>query len=246
MIDLQQFAHFKENIVSKIVSSLEPVWSCAPETKQACFELLSKHFACVTWKQFNADFHEKQYVAVLRRDGRLVGFSTMVAIPIVTSGETIHIAFSGDTAIEFEARNSIGFGTTLSSFFRENISAYGDGNVWYVLISKGWRTYKAMEFMFHSFTPHPNNTPADLERRVITAFGRKRHPSRFNEETLVLQGLQGDQKLKDGSPDLDVPTTELGAFFKRSNPNFAQGDELVCIARLSYNNFTERFKRCFR
>ncbi len=232
--------------MSKIVRSLEPVWSCTSQTRQECFELLSKHFDGVTWSQFNADFHEKQYVAVLRRESRLVGFSTMVTIPVVTDREAIHIAFSGDTAIEFEARNSISFGTTLSSFFRENISTYGDGNVWYVLISKGWRTYKAMEFMFHSFTPHPNNTPTDLERRVITAFGKKRYPSRFNEETLVLQGLPGDQKLKNGSPDLLVPTTELGYFFKKNNPNFAHGDELICIARLSYDNFTERFKRCFR
>ncbi len=233
--------------MSKIVSSLEPVCSCTPQTKQECFELLSKHFDGVTWSQFNTDFHEKQYVAVLRKEGQLVGFSTMVTIPIVTSdGNSIYIAFSGDTAIEFEARNSIGFGVTLSSFFRENISTYGDGTVWYVLISKGWRTYKAMEFMFHSFTPYPSKQMSDLERGIITTFGRERYPSRFNEKTLVIHGMQGDQKLKDGSPDLEVPPTELGAFFKKMNPDFAQGDELMCLACLSNNNFTERFKRCFR
>ncbi len=233
--------------MSKIVSSLEPVWSCTPQTKQECFELLSRHFDGVTWSQFNADFHEKQYVAVLRKDGRLVGFSTMVTISIATSkGNSLQIAFSGDTAIEFEARNSIGFGVTLSSFFRENISTYGDGSVWYLLISKGWRTYKAMEFMFHSFTPHPSREVSDLERGIIVAFGRERYPSRFNQKTLVIHGLQGDQKLKNGSPDLEVPLTELGTFFKEKNPDFAQGNELVCLARLSYDNFTSRFKRCFR
>lgn len=233
--------------MSKIVSSLEPVWSCTPKTKQECFELLSRHFACVTWSQFNTDFHEKQYVAVLRKDGRLVGFSTMVTIPIVTAGgRTFYVAFSGDTAIEFEARNSLGFGITLSSFFRENISIYGDGEVWYALISKGWRTYKAMEFMFHSFVPHPAREMTILEREIVTTFGKKKYPSRLNEEALILRGLHGDQKLKEGSPDLEVPMTELGTFFKKSNPNFAQGDELICLARLSYDNFTERFKRCFR
>lgn len=233
--------------MSKIVSSLEPVWSCPPETKQECFELLSRHFACVTWSQFNADFHEKQYVAILRKDGFLVGFSTMVTIPITTTkGESLYIAFSGDTAIEFEARNSLGFGITLSSFFRENISTYGDSKVWYVLISKGWRTYKAMEFMFHSFSPCPSKNISTLEREIAVTFGKNRYPSRLKEENLILQGLHGDQKLKDGSPDLEVPTTELGLFFKQKNPNFAQGDELICLARLSYDNFTERFKRCFR
>ena len=90
------------------------------------------------------------------------------------------------------------------------------------------------------------NTPTDLERGVITAFGKKRYPTRLDEENLVLRGMEGDQKLKNGSPDLEVPENELGAFFKKSNPNFSHGDELVCLARLSYDNFTERFKRCFR
>jgi hypothetical protein len=233
--------------MSKIVNSLEPVWSCTPQTKQECFELLSRHFDGVTWRQFNADFHEKQYVAVLRTEGHLVGFSTMVTLPITTAeGTSLHIAFSGDTAVEFAARKSIGFGTTLSSFFRENISTYGDGKVWYVLISKGWRTYKAMEFMFHSFTPHPSREMSTMERSIIAAFGKKRYPLRFNEATGVLSNLDGDQKLKGGSPDLDVPDTKLGCFFKEKNPNFAGGDELICLARLSYDNFTTRFKRCFR
>jgi hypothetical protein len=170
----------------------------------------------VTWRQFNADFHEKQYVAVLRTEGHLVGFSTMVTLPITTAeGTSLHIAFSGDTAVEFAARKSIGFGTTLSSFFRENISTYGDGKVWYVLISKGWRTYKAMEFMFHSFTPHPSREMSTMERSIIAAFGKKRYPLRFNEATGVLSNLDGDQKLKGGSPDLDVPDTNLDVSSKR-------------------------------
>ena len=231
----------------KIVSSLEPVWSCTPETKLACFELLSKHFSSVSWKQFNADFHEKQYVALLRKEDRVVGFSTMVTLPIVKAeGDPIFIAFSGDTAVEFEARNSVGLGVTLSSFFRENISSYGDGNVWYVLISKGWRTYKAMEFMFHSFTPYPGKNISIAERSVINAFGNSRYPDRFNEEIVILRGLHGDQKLREDSPDLEVASTELGKFFKQCNPNFANGDELICVARLSYDNFTKGFKRCFK
>lgn len=233
--------------MSKITSSLEPVWSCSPRTKQECFELLSKHFSCVTWNQFNTDFHEKQYVAILRKDGFLVGFSTMVTIPITTAnGKPVYVAFSGDTAIEFEARNSMGFGITLSSFFRENISTYGDGKVWYILISKGWRTYKAMDFMFHSFSPYPSKEISILEREIAVNFGKSKYPSRLQEESLILHGLNGDQKLKDDSPDLEVPTTELGLFFKQKNPNFSNGDELICLASLSYENFTERFKRCFR
>ncbi len=248
MIYLQQFVHFQgEYIVSKIISSLEPVWSCAPETKQECFELLSRHFDHVSWKQFNTDFHEKQYVALLRKEERIVGFSTMVTIPITTAeGNHISVAFSGDTVVEFDSRNSVGLGVVLSSFFRENISAYGDGNVWYVLISKGWRTYKAMEFMFHSFTPYPRKNITHEERSIIASFGRSKYPSRFDQEKLVLHGLEGDQKLRGGSQDLEVPNTELGSFFKERNPNFANGDELICLARLSYDNFTERFKRCFR
>ncbi len=233
--------------MSKIVSSLEPVWSCTAHTRQECFELLSRHFTNVTWSQFNADFHEKHYVAILRKDGRLVGFSTMVTIPITAAtGDQLYVAFSGDTAIEFEARNSTGLGSTLSSFFRENISKYGDGVVWYVLISKGWRTYKAMEFMFHSFTPHPSRDMTAHERMIGASFGRNKYPARFTEGSLVLRSLCGDQKLRGDSPDLEVPHTPLGSFFTENNPGFAQGDELICLARLSYDNFTERFRRCFR
>ena len=236
-----------ELIMSKIIGTLEPVWSCRPEVKQACFELLSRHFQGVTWKQFNTDFHEKQYVALLRKSDRIVGFSTMTILPIfLSSGHVMNIAFSGDTIVEFEDRNTTELGKSLASFFREAISVHGDGNVWYVLISKGWRTYKALEFMFYCFAPHSHQKLSILEREVIVGFGKEKYPSRFNEKNLIIKALDGDQKLQPNSPDLKVPPSELGTFFIERNPGFADGDELVCVSRLSYDNFTERFKRCFR
>lgn len=233
--------------MSKIIASLEPTWATTPQTKQTCFELLSRHFESVTWGQFNKDFHEKEYVAVLRDGATVVGFSTMAVFPVLApSGKQFHIAFSGDTAIEFKARNSLGFGITLSSFFREKISEHGDGNVWYVLISKGWRTYKAMEFMFHNFSPSPSRQTDAEESEVMEAFGTTRYPHRFVKEHQILRAKVGDQRLRDTSPDLFIPHTELGDFFVQRNPGFKEGDELICVARLSYSNFTERFKRCFR
>lgn len=233
--------------MSKIVSTLELVSTTSRTTREACFRLLAKHFAGVTWEQFQNDFLEKKYVAILRREGVVVGFSTMVTVPVYDRNHILHqVAFSGDTAVEFDARNSIGFGTALSSFFKENISEYGDGNVWYILISKGWRTYKAMEFMFHSFAPCPTREILTEEKEIVSAFAKMRYPSRFDEEGLVLRSYSGDQRLSEGSPDLVVPDSMLGNFFVDKNPNFAQGDELICIANISHANFTRAFQRCFR
>ena len=62
--------------------------------------LMQAHYEGVTEQQFLADLAAKQWVILLRDQGRLCGFSTQVLFDHPFDGGTVKILFSGDTVIE--------------------------------------------------------------------------------------------------------------------------------------------------
>lgn len=253
--------------MSKIALAIQPVSLISEEHTQQCFKLLEKHFLGADWKKFQKDLSEKEFVITLTNQGKIVGFSTIgtfvVSVPEkvkvskgtntfesiqfdLTEEVGVPVIFSGDTAVDLEVRNTPHFGTALGWYFKRAIEKFGNTRAWYIMLSKGFRTYKAMEFMFKKFAPTEHNQFTELEKNIASNFCQERYGSRFVKEEMLIKASDGDQKLQQLSPDLTVPRSEQGDFFTLRNPNFERGDELVCIANISIENFTRRFQRCFR
>src|SRR4051794_14012317 len=72
----------------------------------AMHQLLSAHFEGVTREQFGRDIAEKNWAILIERDGRLVGFSTLLAYETQFDGERLSVIYSGDTIVAPEAWNS--------------------------------------------------------------------------------------------------------------------------------------------
>ena len=68
--------------------------------------------------------------------------------------------------------------------------------------------------------------------------GQWKYGDRFNTETWVVKARPGDQLLRPGVADISSQQLKKGhiAFFARTNPGHARGDELVCLARCHHDN----------
>jgi hypothetical protein len=151
--------------------------------------------------------------------------------------------FSGDTAVLPEYRTSFALGQELARHFHHAHDRNPGRPVSYVLISKGWRTYKIMPFFFREFFPRHDAETPPFERALIDAFGQSRYPDRYDEGVIRFAGEPAPRVRPDGvdaDPAKSDPHTE---FFLRVNSRYLEGDELVCVARIHPTNYTGQLRR---
>ena len=230
---------------------LVSVANCPTNVVTKCYELLDRHFNGVGQDAFLQDLREKEMIAYLRvcndtsgDQFEVGGFSTMMTSSMSIGGISHRIVFSGDTIVAQEFRRSFGLGYCLGEYFYSKL-AEGQENLWYVMLSKGCGTYRAMDFMFQEFAPSPvnlDNKAIAVAKRFIT----DKYPSREICGDIVLVAEDDAQRLRTMSSDLEIESDDLGKFFSTNNPGFASGDELICIAKVHPGNFSNMFKRVLR
>ncbi|HET9999503.1 MAG TPA: hypothetical protein VFQ36_01335 [Ktedonobacteraceae bacterium] len=231
--------------MTHIVSQTKKVAACSEEERETFYRLLCHEFAGVSWHDFMRDFREKDAVMILRKEhraGEIVGWSTLMLLTLDVSGKEVKGVFSGDTAVLPEYRNSTGLGVELSRYFMQAYRQFPQHPVYYILISKGWRTYKIMPFFFKEFAPRYDKPTSAGDKAVMDAFGRKKYPHHYQSATGVV--TFSPQKVRPESIDaMPSKMDEHTQFFLHSNPGYLEGHELVCIARIVPDNFTNRLKR---
>jgi hypothetical protein len=232
-------------VTPTIVGETRPVAACGSAERRACFELLGRLFLGVTWDEFGRDFQEKDAVMFLRdaETGAIGGFSTVTELELPVDDELVPVVFSGDTAVLPAYRTSFRLGQELVRYLHEAYERHAGRPLSYVLISKGWRTYKILPFFFREFFPrHDVATPA-FEGALRDAFGEAKYPERYDEGVIRFAGDAG-QRVRPGSVDaLPVRLDPHTAFFLRANSGYLEGDELVCAARIEPANYTGRLTR---
>ena len=234
--------------MTHIASQTKKVAACSQQEIETFYRLLCQEFLGISWDDFMRDFREKDAVMILRKEhdqGEIVGWSSLMvltlALPGIQNGEVKGI-FSGDTVVLPEYRSGIGLGVELGGYFMQVYRRFPQHLVYYILISKGWRTYKIMPFFFHEYSPRYDKPTSALDQAVIDAFGKKKYPHHYSPATGVV--TFSPQRLRPGS--IDAIPQKLDAhtqFFLEKNPGFLEGHELVCVARISPDNFTNALKR---
>jgi hypothetical protein len=231
--------------VTEIVGETRRVPDLTRDELRACFELLQRLFLGVTWEDFLRDLEEKDDVMFLRDadTGAIGGFSTLAELEIGVAGEPVLVVFSGDTAVLSEYRTSFALGQELARHFHHAYERNPGRPVSYVLISKGWRTYRLMPFFFREFFPrHDAGTPP-FERALIDAFGKSRYPDRYDDGVIHLAGEPAPRVRPDGVDAVPARSDPHTEFFLRVNSRYLEGDELVCAARIHPTNYTDRLRR---
>jgi Acetyltransferase (GNAT) domain len=231
--------------VTEIVGETRGVTDLTHDELRACFELLRRLFLDVTWEDFLRDLEEKDEVMfLLDADTRTIGgFSTLTELEIDVFGERVPVVFSGDTAVLPEYRTSLALGQELARHFHDAHEENPGRPISYVLVSKGWRTYRLMPFFFREFFPrHDVETPR-FERALIDAFGESRYPDRYDKGVLRSAGEPAPRIRPDSVDAVPARSDPHTEYFLRVNSRYLEGDELVCAARIHPTNYTVRMRR---
>jgi hypothetical protein len=233
--------------MNHIVGETKPTRRCSEDEKRRFYELLCKGFLGVSWSNFLRDFQEKEAVIVLRKDhhnGEIVGFSTLVVLTLQLFGEEVKGIFSGDTFVLPEYRGSLGMAAQLGSYFLHIRERFPQHKAYYILMSKGWRTYKIMPFLFLDFFPRYDQPIPARERAVMDTFGKVKYPRYYRAERGLIVFPGDAARLNPESIDaIPVKRDAHTQFFLRANPGYLRGDELVCVASVTPDNFATALKR---
>ena len=210
--------------------------------RDGMFALYSRYFATASQTVFERDLDEKHWVVLLRDgDGAIGGFSTLMRMDI----DSRTIFFSGDTIV---ARHRWGT-TDLGRLWLRHVHALASASahdVYWFLISSGFRTYRFLPIFFHDFHPRFDLPTPELKSLLDTIATRK-FGAAYDAATGIVR-LAAPAPLREGVSDparraLHDPHVR---FFVDANPGHAGGDELACLVRVSDDNLTAAGLRMLR
>ena len=205
-----------------------------PETDiDAMFSLMNTFYDNMSRDVFRKDLADKDYCLILKNEQQeIVGFTTQKILTFELDGQPVHGVFSGDTIIHRDYWGSLEMYVVFARFFFELGKSY-DRLYWF-LISKGYKTYRMLPVFFRTFYPSYRMETPLLEKRVMDAYASSLYPDDYNPGTGVIEYGSVKDKLKDGVADITAkelrhPDIE---YFVRANPDYKDGNDLVCLALL--------------
>jgi hypothetical protein len=216
-------------------------------TESAMFALLASHFAGVERTTFERDLAEKTSVILIEDDeGILRGFSTLRVYETDAPGFPVTIVYSGDTIVERACWGSPALPRTWIHLVQQ-IAPVDRGDVYWLLLTSGYRTYRFLSVFFRTFYPRYDEPTPAAAQALLDAIAAERFGSRFDAATGLVR-FEHPQRLAD-----DLAGVPIGRaadahveFFLARNPGFAAGDELACLTRIHDTNLTPAGRRMAR
>lgn len=213
-------------------------------------ELMTLYYDGVSREQFNTDLDEKEAIMMMldSRTDDIVGFSTFLILNLEVENRIIKGFFSGDTVVHADYRKTTTMGVEIGKNFISTLQRFPRHPVYWILISKGCRTYRIMPIFFLDWFPrHDRATPLDI-KNIMDAFGQIKYPLNYDKEAGLITFSGPAEALRPGVAEahegrLQDPHIR---YFVERNPGHMQGDELVCAAEISIQNFAPAFKRMLR
>ncbi len=210
------------------------------------FALYATYYDGTNCALFAADLAGKSHVIELMADGVLVGFSTLAVLPFEHRGTANLALFSGDTIID---QAHWGEQALVAAFCRYagRLRAQRDVPLYWLLISKGYRTYRYLSLFARSYYPqHAASTPASMQER-LHALAQRKFGAAYDATTGVVRFPQSRGHLKPAWADVrdHLRTHDVVRFFLDRNPGYASGDELVCLTELAAANLRSFARRAF-
>ena len=224
----------------RLLGSHQPISTVSEVDLHRLFDVFERHYDRVSFDQFRADFVGKDYVILLKDEEQdmVRGFSTLVLYDRVVLGEPIKLLFSGDTVIDQDYWGQQVLSKTWCSLAGKIKAEYPDTKLYWLLITKGHRTYLYLPLFFHEFYPRYDQPTPYIDQEVIHDFGRFKYGKNYDPARGIISFEIPHGQLRD---DLaNIPTSQFKnphiRFFLEKNKNYRSGDELICLARLDADN----------
>ncbi|HNV68741.1 MAG TPA: hypothetical protein PKO06_03525 [Candidatus Ozemobacteraceae bacterium] len=227
--------------------SIVRVAEIATSVRDAMFGLMDEAYV-VGRESFLADLAAKDWAILLHdQQGGLRGFTSLAVMDADVGDRSIRALFSGDTIIQPEFWGSLELPRVWGRFMLQAIEEAGARELYWFLISSGYKTYRFLPVFFREFFPRFDcPTPNDLQA-ILDSIGEKRFHARFDRERGIIR-LEHPTPLRPGIADLTPERLQDPhvAFFVDRNPGYDRGEELACIARLTVDNLRPFIRRALK
>ena len=202
------------------------------------YQLFSDYYNNHTLNTFEHDLFEKDHVILLRdkENQSIQGFSTLVCNPLRKSSKEVIGVFSGDTVVNKNYWGSSVLGLEfLKYLWFLKIKRPGVPVYWF-LITKGYKTYLMMAKNFSTFYPRfEEHTPQEY-KKLMDDFYSKKFPHLYDPNSGLICHDGESCALKEQVADItpDLLTEPRIKFFQEKNPHWQRGEELTCIAKMTF------------
>jgi hypothetical protein len=202
------------------------------------FGLMRKYYANIAWEHFITDLGGKcDAVLLCDADGEIHGFTTLAVFP---RDGGVQLLYSGDTIVEkaYWGNNDLPAAWVRNAFAHAELFS---GRTYWLLLTKGYKTYKFLHTFVKEFYPrYDAETPPEIQA-LIDGFAREQFGGKYSGGVYS----EGRDFLKEEFDDLSEAKLKNPhtAFFLEKNPNYRNGDELVCIAELCLCNLNRSGRR---
>lgn len=197
----------------------------------AMYTLMDEFYENMDPDVFRRDLFDKELCLLLQSDNRIVGFTTQKLMTVTVDGRDIKGVFSGDTIIHRDFWGD----TELFKVFAKHWFKYAEenGELWWFLICKGYKTYRLLPLFWKEFYPCRSCETPDFERKIINAYAGALYPDEYNPKTGVVEYRNVKDKLRKGVADVDdkrLKNRDI-AFFCQANPGWINGNDIACLAK---------------
>ncbi|KAA3621964.1 MAG: hypothetical protein DWQ02_26845 [Bacteroidetes bacterium] len=232
----------------KITAKHLPAGKITVEEKEEMYAILHKYFGNISPEKFADDLLSKDRVIIMKDEntGQVVGFSTQKIFETQFLEEDVIVVYSGDTIVDEQYWRSIQLPRTFWDMI-QSISRNNPGKrIFWMLISKGVRTYRFLPVFYNSFYPsyqHP--IPEDIQL-FMHKIGKYIFPERYDPGSGIIKSFGKHQFLKlQYHPRKDRNKDLHERFFYEKNPKFYEGDELLCLVETKLSNLKPYFQELF-
>jgi hypothetical protein len=217
-----------------------------PRQREVMYALMKQNYVNVLRAKFEADLAEKPWVILLSEpDGeQLWGFSTQMLLDVEVEGRSVKALFSGDTIIDRQHWGDQALAHVWGRLALSLIDKHPEAELYWFLISKGYKTYRFLPVFFREFYPrHDANCPGQTPswaRAVIDVLARSRYPNDYDPRVGIIRADPEQYRLREGLAEVTAERLRDPhvRFFQTRNPGHPRGDELCCLAPLTRTNFT--------
>ncbi len=221
-----------------VSTSIARLHTVSEADMQEMYRLHSRYFANVVQDIFMRDIHEKDWVIVLRDAADIVGFSTLQVLALQVDGKSRTFLFSGDTVVAHTHRQTTSLAGGFGHFMQRLMRERGQEETYWLLITKGYRTYRFLPVFFNRFHPACDEaTPAAMQA-LLDAVCTHKFAAAYDAATGVIRAGSDKDRLRDDLQAIPAGrvTDRHVHFFLERNPGFTHGNELACITRIAADN----------
>ncbi|PTQ90012.1 hypothetical protein [Agitococcus lubricus] len=204
------------------------------------YGIYSQYYENTSWDIFLRDLSKKTgaFILTCPKEQRIVGFSTIVTSDLMVKGEKARAVFSGDTIIERAYWGSRALQVAFYKFVVLEKARHPRQTLYWLLISKGFKTYLLLANNFTTYYPNPSNTHGYLAD-VVDDYCQQMFADYYDAEKRVLDFGHDYQCLKGDVAEIDDTLRHQNRkirFFEECNPEWRRGTELPCVGVLDLEN----------